>query len=116
MSFYLQRRQNKYHAVKQTFEGKHYDSKKEAAKAAELTMLKNGGAIKDWEAHVKLPLYVNGVHLCDYILDFRVYNFDGSVEHIEIKSPITITPVFKIKWRLAQILYPDPNIKWVIET
>lgn len=116
MGFYFQRRQNKYHAVRQTYQGKKYDSKKEAGKAAELEMLKNGGAIKDWEAHVRLPLDVNGQHVCDYILDFRVTNNDGSIEHIEIKSFITMTDVWKIKWKLAQILYPDPDIKWIVET
>jgi hypothetical protein len=116
MGFYYQRRQNKFGNIKQSYNGGHYDSKKEANKAAELDMLKNGGAIKDWKAHVRLSLDVNDQHVCDYYIDFIVETNEGGYEYIEIKSPITMTPVWKIKWKLAQILYPDPNISWIVET
>ena len=41
---------------------------------------------------------------------------DQEDERRMIKSPITMTPVWKIKWKLAQILFPDPNIRWIVET
>jgi len=40
---------------------------------------------------------------------------DGTFTYLEIKSPITMTPVWKMKWALSQALYSDPNIKWVVE-
>lgn len=117
MSIYYHRFQkNKYGAVRQTVNGIKYDSKKEASKAMELEMMKKGGAIKDYQPHVRLSLDVNGSHICDYIIDFVVEALDGSKEYLEIKSPVTITPAFKLKWKLAQALITDQSIKWVIET
>ena len=112
---------NKYGAIKTEYGGGRFDSKKEARKAMELDLLKKGGMITDWETHKKLPLDVNGYHIANYYVDFIVYHNgkiyeDGTIEYLEIKAPITMTPVFKIKWKLLEALVKDdPNIKMTIE-
>jgi hypothetical protein len=117
MSFYYQRFNNrlKYGNIRTENRGGKFDSKKEARKWEELEMMKKGGAIKDFGKQLRLSLDVNGVHIANYFLDFWVENNDGSLEYIEIKSPITCTDVWKLKWKLAQAIFTDPNIKWVVE-
>lgn len=114
---YYQRFNNrlKYGNVKQKYKGGAYDSKKEARKAQELDLLKDAGEILSWKAHQKLSLDVNGQHIANYFIDFIIENNDGSLEYLEIKSPITQTDVWRMKWKLAQAIYTDPNIKWTVE-
>lgn len=112
---YFERRGNKYNNRRTDYHGTSYMSKKEAEKAWELDQLKNNGDIKDWTKQFKLSLDVNGVHIANYYLDFMIEENDGTFTYLEIKSPITMTPVWKMKWALSQALYTDPNIKWVVE-
>jgi len=115
--YYYQRFNNrlKYGNIRTENRGGKFQSKKEARKWQELEMLKKNGDIKDFGKQLKLSLDVNGVHIANYYLDFWIENHDGSLEYIEIKSPITMTPTWKLKWKLAKVLYPDPNIKWIVE-
>lgn len=105
----------KYGNVKSEYKGGIYDSKKEMRKAEELDLMVKAGEIKSWEKQKRLSLDVNGVHIANYYIDFVVYHNDGTVEYLEIKSPITQTPVWRIKWKLAQALLDKPNIKWTVE-
>lgn len=105
----------KYGNRRTEYHGTSYMSKKEANKAWELDLLKNNGDIKDWTKQLKLSLDVNGVHIANYYLDFMIEENDGTFTYLEIKSPITCTDTWKLKWKLAQALYTDPNIKWVVE-
>lgn len=114
---YYQRNNNKlkYGNIRTEYRGGSYMSKKEARKAQELDLLKNNGDIKNWTKQYKLSLSVNGVHIANYYLDFMIEENDGTFTYLEIKSPITCTDVWKLKWALAQAIYTDPNIKWVVE-
>jgi len=114
---YYQRFNNKlkYGNIRTEYRGGSFMSKKEARKAQELDLLKENGDIKDWKKQFKLSLDVNGQHVTNYFLDFMIEENDGTFTYLEIKSPITCTDVWKLKWKLAQILYPDPNIKWTVE-
>lgn len=114
---YYQRFNNrlKYGNIPTEYKGGRYMSKKEARKALELDLLKNNGDIKNWGKQLKLSLDVNGQHIANYYLDFWVENNDGSLEYIEIKSPITQTDTWRMKWKLAQAIFTDPNIKWLVE-
>lgn len=105
----------KFNNRKTEYHGTSYDSNKEAQKAWELDQLKKMGKIKDWHKQYKLSLDVNGKHICNYYLDFMIEENDGSFTYCEIKSPITKTPVWSVKWKLAQAIYSDPAIKWVVE-
>lgn len=97
---------NKYHAKKTMVDGKKYDSLKEGSKAMELGMLKKQKQIKDFESHKKIELYgINGTRVCNYYADFVITHNDGTIEILDIKSKITATPVFKLKWHLLEDKY-----------
>lgn len=117
MNYYYQRFNNKlkYGNIKSEYKGGIYDSKKEMRKAQELDLLVKAGEITKWEKQKRLSLEVNGVHIANYYIDFVVYYPDKTIEYLEIKSPITCTPVWKLKWKLARALLSKPNIKWTVE-
>lgn len=101
--YYKTKQVNKFKAIKQTYDGYSYDSKKEAQKAAELDMLMKGGVIKGWDRQERIALKgENGTTVCHYKPDFTVYHLDGTTEIIEIKSPATMTPVWRLKWKLLE--------------
>jgi hypothetical protein len=113
---YIQRwSKNKYHNRRTGYHGTSYMSNKEADKAWELDQLKNNGDIKNWTKQFKLSIDVNGQHITNYYLDFMIEENDGTFTYLEIKSPITMTDTWKLKWKLSQALFTDPNIKWVVE-
>lgn len=94
---------NKYHAKKTIYNKSKYASQKEAGKAWELDQLLKAKQIKSWEKQVKIPLYGrNGTRVTNYFVDFAVTHHDGCVEYIEIKSPVTATDLWKLKWRLTE--------------
>lgn len=103
----------KYHNTPQTYNGYNYQSKKEANRAAELDMLLKAGEIKGWERQYKLELMMNGYRLCNYYMDFRVLNNDGTETWEEVKG--FETPLWKLKWKITEAQYgDDPKIKLVV--
>lgn len=100
---YFQKSGNKYHATRSEYDGIIYHSKFEAAYAKELDIRKKVGEILEWDRQVKIPLEVNGQHICDYYVDFRILYPDGHTEFVECKG--FATPVFRIKWKLFEALY-----------
>lgn len=103
------KRNNKFNAVKQTYNGYSYDSKREAQYAAELDWMIKAGEVEKWERQHKISLDVNDVHIANYYMDFKVYFNDGRVEMHEVKG--AETPLWRMKFRLAKALYPDYNFK-----
>ena len=89
------------------------DSKFEASKAQDLELLKKAGEIKDFTEQVKIPLVVNGFHICNYYIDFVVDHNDGETEYIETKG--YATDVWKLKWKLFEALYDVPGNKLTVE-
>lgn len=67
--------------------------------------------IKSYDTQVKIPLDVNGRHIANYYIDFRVEHNDGTFEFIEVKG--FSQEVWKLKWALYEVLYPD-HIKRVV--
>lgn len=98
----------KYRNVKKNYNGFLFDSQKEANKAAELDMLVKSKAIKGYEKQVKEALMgQNGTKVCHYYCDFLLLHNDGTKEFLEIKSKVTATPIWKLKWKLLQDKYKD---------
>ena len=97
-----QNRGNKYKAVKQTFNGRTYHSKKEAAYAQQLELRKLAGEVKEIKPQHKLPLYVNDKLICNYYIDFKVTLTNNTVELIEVKG--FSTDLFRVKWKLTEAL------------
>lgn len=100
---YYQRFKNKYGAKRKEFNGRLYMSKGEAGLAQELETLKKAKEIKDYRSQFKLPLDVNGYHICNYIVDFLVINNDDTEEIWEYKG--FETDLWRIKWKLTEALY-----------
>ncbi len=100
---------NKYRAVKQTYNGRSYHSKKEAAYAQELDWRLKAGEIKEIIPQHPLRLYVNEIKICNYFIDFKVVYPDDSVELIEVKG--FETDLWRLKWKLTQALLDElePN-------
>lgn len=92
----------KYRNKKITINGVTYDSKKEAARHAELLLLERGGVISNLELQPVFPIKINGMLVCKYIGDFR-YVENGQTIVEDVKSPITRkNPVYRIKFKLMQ--------------
>jgi len=110
----FERRYNKYKAEKQTFNGRSYHSKKEADYAVQLAWLKKTGEIKEIEPQHKIDIRVNGKHITNYYIDFKVIYSDGRIELIEVKG--FQTPEWLIKWRLTEALIDEiePGSKLVL--
>lgn len=88
------KRRSKYNAQPTDYNGKRYASKKEAARAAELTLLRQGHQIAGFAEQVEFAL-PGGIK---YRADFVVLNFDGTYTIEDTKG--VETPEFKLKKRL----------------
>jgi len=102
---------SKYHNTPSQYKGRLYHSKKEAEYAMILDDMVKCKEINDWSPQYTLKLDVNGKHICNYIADFMVRKIDVSnlakfiIEIHETKG--YFTNLAKLKWRLAQALYPE---------
>lgn len=70
----------------QTYNGSKYDSKFEARVAEELDWKLSLGELVEVKKQVKVSLDVNGVHICNYYVDFRTVDKHGQVNYLEAKG------------------------------
>jgi hypothetical protein len=105
---------NKFNAVSQVYHGHRYDSKKEAAYAMELDWRIKAKEVDRWERQVKVDLRVNGVHICNYYCDFKVWLKDGTVQYHEVKG--MELPLWQLKWKIfeATINEIDPGAELIV--
>lgn len=103
-SAFKPRKWNKFRAVKTYVDGIKFDSMLEAGRYEQLRLLEMSGDIKDLEIQKQFSLSVNGRQVCVIIPDFVYWEKDEFV--IEDAKGV-ITDVFRIKWKLMQILYPN---------
>lgn len=100
---FYQSKGSKYGNETKRYNGRVYHSKREAAYAQDLDLLKKAGEIKDWTAQFKLSMDVNNHHICNYYVDFYIIDkFDEEQIH-EVKGHETSE--WKIKWKLCAALY-----------
>lgn len=99
---FRQKYDSKYGAKRTTYAGRKFDSKGEAGYAEQLDWLLKAGEIKEVIPQFKISLDVNGVHICNYFVDFKVITKHDSVEFHEYKG--YETEVWKMKWKLLQAL------------
>lgn len=94
-------RNSKYGGVPtQTADGEKFQSHHEANYYNTLLLRQRAGEVKEFEKQVRYEIVVNGVFICEYILDFRVTLADDTVEHIDTKSSGTMTPTYRLKKKL----------------
>lgn len=95
----------KYRNKKTTINGIQYDSKKEAARHAELLLLERGGVISNIELQPVYRIEINGMLVCKYIGDFR-YVENGQTVVEDVKSPETRkNRAYRIKFKLMQAVH-----------
>ena len=100
-------RKNKYNAKKTKYNGRYYDSALEARYAEDLDWRMKAGEIKEIIPQYKISIDVEGVHIANYYMDFKVVLLDDRIEMHEVKG--METPLWRMKWRLSQALNPDWN-------
>lgn len=98
-------KRNKFNASTTNYNGRNYHSKLEASYAMELDWMKKAGMIKDWVPQFKLDLRVNGEHITNYYVDFKVIANDNSIEYHEVKGRETREWINK--WRHAKAQFTD---------
>lgn len=90
------RTKSKYRNKNKTYNGRTYDSIKEANYAEELDWRIKAGEVKEWIPQYKIDIRINGKHWRNYYIDFKVILSDGSIEYHEVKG--YETEVWKMKW------------------
>ena len=100
----FERAASKYGNKKTEYKGEMYDSKREAAYAAELDMLKSASKpserVLSWRRQVPYSVKINDVHICKYISDFVVTYADGREVIIDVKGKLT--DVYKLKKKMVE--------------
>lgn len=104
---YEDAKKHKYGAKSDVYNGTKYRSRLEATKATELDWLKKSGEVKSWQYEPKplWQIYVNGCHIVQYTIDFRVENADGTIDYIETKG--VETRDFRIVWKLVKANFDE---------
>lgn len=97
---------NKYGNRKTTVDGRTFDSRKEATRFAELSLMQRAGLISDLQTQVPFEVIPaqkrNGKTIerpVKYIADF-VYTENGEQVVEDVKSPATRTPEYILKRKL----------------
>lgn len=97
------RKRNKYGAKGTRIDGIYFDSQKEAKYYGQLKMRKLAGDIRDFKVHQVFDFVVNGVHICQYEVDFVIWHNSGRYEYVDVKG--VKTEVWTIKARLLKALH-----------
>jgi hypothetical protein len=88
---------SKYKAIRTTIDGHTFASKAEANRYQHLKLLEKAGQITNLSLQPRYALDVGGVHICNYIADFRYWDEGGRVVE-DVKG--VRTPVYKLKKKL----------------
>lgn len=94
---------NKYGNKTAIFDGYRYDSQKEANYAAQLFYRVKAGELAEVKRQHKLSLDIDGQHIANYYVDFRVTYPDGREEFHEVKG--FPTAEWQLKWKIACAIY-----------
>lgn len=108
----VQRAASKYGNIKSEYNGRKYDSKKEAEFAMSLDFskkaVKDSDRVIEWTPQVPFQVILNGVKICKYIADFKVKYADGreviyDVKPFDVRSnKFRGTDVFNLKKKLVE--------------
>ena len=96
---------NKYNAIKQTYNGEVFDSKKELKRYMELELLLRAKEITDLELHPKFDLIVNGVKIGRYTADFKYKNGSDIIVE-DVKSKATKTRDYMLRKKILATYDP----------
>ena len=95
-------RYSKYRATQTVYKGIKFHSQGEFKRYLELKLLEAANKISELKLQPKYPLVVDKSLVCNYIADFE-YLEDGVLITEDFKG--MITPMFRLKRKLFEILY-----------
>jgi hypothetical protein len=91
------------------YNGRLYASNAEREYAEGLDWRLKANEFKSWRPQPRLSIDINGVHVCDYVIDFEIEHHDGRIEYVEVKG--FPTDLWRLKWRVALAKYKnDPMV------
>lgn len=96
----MKRARHKFGAVRTEQNGRTYASKAEARYAANLDMRQRAGEVVFWLPQVPIPLPGK----TKYVVDFLVFEADGTVRFVDVKG--VETPMFVLKKKQVEALFP----------
>lgn len=99
------KKRNKYNAQAVVVDGVRFASKAEGARYVILRNKLRNGDIYDLKTHPRFPITVNDEHICDYEADFSYLRRGVGRRTVEDVKGVK-TPVFRLKWKLVQAIYP----------
>ena len=100
-------RRGKYNAQPQVVDGVKFASKKEAREDGFLLTRLRAKEIKALRRQPSYPIKVNGVKVCSYRADWEYLEWQESHWQPVIHDAKGVrTPMFNLKWKLMQALYP----------
>src|SRR5262252_1692164 len=117
-------RRRKYHNIPTYFGGQKYDSRAEAARAAQLALLEKAGKIHHWRKGKRIVL-LEGKRPITYTPDFEVYPPDEldqfwieDVKGVKLdrktgKYKVRATQMFRLKVKLFMARYPGVELRVV---
>ena len=96
------------------YNGMWFQSKLEANYAKQLDWRIKAGEVKEWKRQHKIDIRVNGVHICNYYIDFVVTLKDGSQQYVEVKG--MEQAVWLLKWKLCMAMKDQiaPGVEWIV--
>ena len=106
----------KYRAIKTVVDGITFDSKKEAKRYSELKMMEKAGIIATLRLQPEFKCMVNGKKVCTYKADFEYLMVDeegpdGQIGYYIVEDVKGFkTPVYKLKKKLVEALFPGTVI------
>ena len=97
---------SKYRSKKTYVGEKKFDSQKEANRYVELLLMERGNNIQDLKTQVRFPLIAKSKYGREivYVCDFAYYE-NGKLVVEDAKSPVTKTPLYRLKKRLMAEKY-----------
>lgn len=101
-SFAKTKNKSKYNNRGTEYNGRWYQSKKEAHYAEELDWLVKSGDIKSWVPQYKIEVWINGKHIFNYFVDFKVITKNDTIQFHEVKG--FETEVWRLKWNICLAL------------
>ena len=105
---------NKYNAIKQTYKGLKFASKKELHRYLVLEKMLSDKSITNLELHPMYPLMVNGIKIGRYTADFRYKNQSGETIIEDVKSKATKTRDYIIRKKILATYNPPIIIKEIL--
>lgn len=102
---------NKFGAKRTERDGFFFASKAEAARYDELKLLKRASSISALMLQPRYPLVVGGIKIATYVADFAYMDKARQVHVEDVKSSPTRTPVYRLKKKLFEALYPELKIE-----